>query len=194
VELKGSANTEIVFSGKAKAVKKGSTGWETPVVGTLTVRKDKKTGTQWVQVNSQQVRKPACGRCASQQCCRSTSTWCSSTVTGGARCAAMSSRMQQPPIDWVARCASCAAVMQGQILFYASIPSGSKLTVDEVQSKDGKPPANGSMRLVLNVFEKPPDSSTTSPAAAPTVGPTVRCCMRVLHVPKSGHHNYIVCL
>jgi hypothetical protein len=56
VELKGDENTEIAFSGKAKAAFLGAGNkWEGGVTGDLTVRKDKPSGKQWLQVNATQV-------------------------------------------------------------------------------------------------------------------------------------------
>jgi hypothetical protein len=57
VELKGSKDTEIVFSGKSKVAHLESKGaWGAQVIGTLTVRKDIPSGKHWLQVNGQQVR------------------------------------------------------------------------------------------------------------------------------------------
>lgn len=57
VELKGSKDTEIVFSGKSKVAHlEGKGVWGAQVIGTLTVRKDIPSGKHWLQVNGQQVR------------------------------------------------------------------------------------------------------------------------------------------
>lgn len=59
MELKGSGNTEIVFSGKARVMHKAAdSGWDDAVTGTLTLRKDVPSGKFWLQVNSDQVRLP----------------------------------------------------------------------------------------------------------------------------------------
>eukprot|EP00892_Ulva_mutabilis_P001649 jgi/Ulvmu1/11485/UM077_0034.1 len=53
VDIKGDDKTDITFSGKASFRSKGDAGWGDPIVGLLTLRKDKASGRHWLQVNSE---------------------------------------------------------------------------------------------------------------------------------------------
>jgi hypothetical protein len=53
VELKGDGKTDIVFASKASFRLMNDGKWGEPTVGALSIRRDKASGTSWLQMNSE---------------------------------------------------------------------------------------------------------------------------------------------
>ena len=59
MELKGDDKTDIIFSGKTSFRTMTDKQWSDGTVGMLSVRKDKASGSHWIQVNSE-TKVPIC--------------------------------------------------------------------------------------------------------------------------------------
>ena len=56
--MKGDDKTDITFSGRAAFRVKNEGGWAEPIVGILTLRRDKASRRCWLQVNSETKARP----------------------------------------------------------------------------------------------------------------------------------------